>query len=174
MDTDWLKNVAPTVASALGGPLAGIAVSALGKALGWTDATKDDVTKMISATSMTSEQVAALKKAEIELKQHESDNGFKFAELEIRDRESARAMQIAVKSYTPEVLSWIIVLGFFVLNGYLIYHGNPASLDDVILGRIQGTVDTAFGIVLAFWLGSSKQSQTKDVTIAAQAEAANK
>ena len=169
MNLDWVKDLAPTVATALGGPLAGIAVKAIGGALGWDNATKDDVQKMLSTGQLTPEQAAAVRKAEIELKQHESDNNFKFAELEIRDRESARAMQVVTKSWTPEVLSWGIVLGFFILNGYLIIKGNPIGLDDVILGRIQGTVDTAFGIVLAFWLGTSKSSQNKDYTIAAQA-----
>jgi len=163
---DWIVKLAPTVASALGGPLAGIAVSALGSALGMSDATKDKITDVLQSGQMTSDQVAAVKQAELTLKQHESDNGFKFAELEIRDRESARAMQIATKSWTPEILSWIIVIGFFALNGWLIYNGNPASLAEVILGRIQGTVDTAFGIVLAFWLGSSRGSQVKDSALA--------
>ena len=31
---EWLKQIAPTVASALGGPLAGMAVSAISKAIG--------------------------------------------------------------------------------------------------------------------------------------------
>jgi hypothetical protein len=169
MDLSWLKGVAPTVASALGGPLAGVAVTALGNALGWKDATKDDVTKMLSTSQLSGEQLAAVKTAELELKQHESDNNFKFAELEIRDRESARAMQIATKSSTPEILSWMIVVGFFALNGYLIVAGNPEALADVILGRIQGSIDMAFGTVLAFWLGTSQGSRNKDMVIAANA-----
>jgi hypothetical protein len=169
MDLSWLKGIAPTVASALGGPLAGVAVTALGNALGWQDATKDDVTKMLATNQLSGEQLAAVKKAELELKQHESDNNFKFAELEIRDRESARAMQIANNSSTPEILSWMIVVGFFVLNGYLIVAGNPEALADVILGRIQGSIDMAFGTVLAFWLGTSQGSKNKDAFIAATA-----
>jgi len=31
---DWLKQIAPTIATALGGPLAGMAVSAISKAIG--------------------------------------------------------------------------------------------------------------------------------------------
>lgn len=162
---DWVLKLAPTVASALGGPLAGIAVSALGNALGMSDATQEKVTAVLQSGQMTSDQIASVKQAELALKQHESDNGFKFAELDVRDRESARAMQTANKSLTPEILSWIIVVGFFALNGWLIYDGNPSALSEVILGRIQGTVDTAFGIVLAFWLGSSRASQSKDATI---------
>jgi hypothetical protein len=166
---DWIKDVAPTLASALGGPLAGIAVQAVGSALGWKDATKDDVVKMLSTNQLSPEQAAAVRQAELELKKHESDNGFKFAELEIRDRESARAMQIATKSVTPELLSWAIVIGWFILNGFLIFHGNPVGLDDVLLGRILGTIDTAFGIVIAFWLGTSSGSKDASRTFRAMA-----
>jgi len=31
---DWLKQIAPTIATAMGGPLAGMAVSAISKAIG--------------------------------------------------------------------------------------------------------------------------------------------
>jgi hypothetical protein len=35
---DWLKQIAPTIATALGGPLAGMAVSAISKAIGVDEA----------------------------------------------------------------------------------------------------------------------------------------
>jgi hypothetical protein len=31
---DWLKTIAPTIATALGGPLAGLAIEAVSKAIG--------------------------------------------------------------------------------------------------------------------------------------------
>lgn len=166
---DWLLKIAPTVASALGGPLAGIAVSALGTAFGIPDATQAKITDVLQSSSMTGEQIAAIKQAELVLKQHESDNGFKFAELDVRDRESARAMQIANKSNTPEVLSWIIVLATLGLEGYVLLYGLPPGAPDLVVGRVLGTLDTAFATVLAFWLGSSVSNRLKDSTIAAQA-----
>lgn len=169
MDLSFLEKIAPTLASALVGPLAGIAVTALGNALGWKDATKDDVTKMLSTGQLSGEQIAAVKVAELELKKTESDNGFKFAELEVRDRESARAMQTANKSATPEILSWLIVLSTLALEGYVLLYGLPPDAPDLVVGRILGTLDLAFATVLTFWLGSSRQSQNKDATIHAQA-----
>jgi hypothetical protein len=41
-------------------------------------------------------------------------------------------------------------------------YGKPTGLDDVILGRMLGTIDMAFGLVLSFWLGTSHGSRTKD------------
>jgi hypothetical protein len=149
--------------------MAGIAVTALGNALGWADATKDDVQKMLQTGQLSGDQLAAVKKAELVLKQHESDNGFKFAELEIRDRESARQMQIANKSWTPEILSWLIVVVTLGLEGAVLIYGVPAQAPELLVGRILGTLEGAFMTVIAFWLGTSRSSQNKDATIAAQA-----
>jgi hypothetical protein len=77
---------------------------------------------------------------------------------------------IQTSARTPAVLSWIVVIATFVMYGFLLRHGNPAALDDVILGRILGTLDTAFGVVLAFWLGTSFSSRQKDDTIKAMAQ----
>ena len=72
---------------------------------------------------------------------------------------------ILSRQATPSVLSWFIILGTFSTYAYLLVNGNPKELDDVILGRILGTLDTAFGIVLAYWLGASRSSHDKDETI---------
>ena len=40
---EWLKAIAPTAATLLGGPLAGMAVEAIGNALGVSDATKEKI-----------------------------------------------------------------------------------------------------------------------------------
>lgn len=169
MNLDWLKAIAPTVASALGGPLAGLAVTAVGAAFGWSDATKDKVLDTLQTGNLTADQITALKVAEIEMVKNEREFGFKFAELEIRDRESARSMQIATKSSTPEVLSWVVIVSTVVLEGYVLLVGLPPEAPELVVGRILGTLDMAFATVLAFWLGTSKSSQTKDATIAAQA-----
>ena len=163
---DWLLKLAPTVASALGGPLAGLAVTALSGALG---VAPEKVTDLLQSGQMTGEQIAAIKIAELQLKQKESDNGFKFAELDVRDRESARQMQIANKSLTPEILSWMIVVATIGLEGYVLIFGLPTVAPDLVIGRILGTLDTAFATVLAFWLGSSVSNRIKDATIAQQA-----
>ncbi len=42
---DWLKQIAPTIATAMGGPLAGMAVSAISKAIGVDPDKVDLITK---------------------------------------------------------------------------------------------------------------------------------
>ena len=163
---EWLLKLAPTVASALGGPLVGLATAALANAIGVDESKVNDI---IQSGNLTGEQIAAIKVAELELKKQESINGFKFAELEVRDRESARAMQIATKSYTPEILSWLIVAATLGLEGWVLLYGLPSDAPELVVGRILGTLDTAFTGVLAYWLGSTVSAKIKDATIATQA-----
>jgi len=170
MDTDWLKGLAPTVAAALGGPLAGVAVKALGAALGWNDATKDDVTKMLSTGQLNADQIAAVQVAELELKKHESDTGFKFAELVVRDRESARNAAVAGKTAVPLfVMSCILISICLGAEVVVLFKGYPSDVPELVVGRILGLLDAVALLALNFHYGSSQSSQVKDATIATQA-----
>ena len=106
----WLEQVAPTVATALGGPLAGLAVEAVSKALG---VNQDDARKMIDEGKMSSDQIAQVKVAEIELKKMEEQLGLNFEELAVKDRASARDMQVQTKSLIPPTMAVLVTLGFF-------------------------------------------------------------
>lgn len=156
---DWLLKIAPTVASALGGPLAGIAVQAIGSALGWQDATKDKVTDLLQSGNLTGEQMAAIKVAELELKKHESDNGFRFAELEIRDRESARAREMATKDNVNKVLAYTVVGAFLAMVGASLL--GWAKVDSALAGTLVGYLSAKAEQVLAYYFGSSKSSDRK-------------
>jgi len=72
---DWLKQIAPTIATALGGPLAGMAVSAISKAVG---VEPDQVQDMIANNKLSAEQIAQVKLAEIEL-QKQAHQGWRQA-----------------------------------------------------------------------------------------------
>lgn len=87
MSLDILKKIAPTVAAALGGPMAGLAVDAIGKAFGWEAATKQKVEDFLTQGQMSGEDVSKIRMAEIELIRQERELGFKFAELEVKDRQ---------------------------------------------------------------------------------------
>jgi len=164
MDMTWLGKLAPTLATALAGPLGGVAVSALGKALGWDDATPEKVTALLESGNLNGDQVSAIRQAEIALKQHEADNGFKFAELEIRDRESARQREIAVRDNIPPFLAIGITLGFFGMLASMQINGVPSNGGDAFLTML-GSLGTAFIAIMNYYFGSSRGSQAKDVTI---------
>lgn len=158
---DTLAKVAPTVASALGGPLAGAAVTAIGELLGLSDPTKDKIQDAIESGKLTGEQIVALKKLELDFQNEERERGFKYADLEVKDRESARNMMVASQAKTPAVLTWVIVLIVLLLEGALMFGAKPDGVSEIVLGRILGTLDTSLGMVLAFWFGTSYGSSRK-------------
>ena len=61
---DWLKTIAPTIATALGGPLAGLAVDAISKAIGIDP---KDVQATIDNGKLNADQIMLLKQAEIQM-----------------------------------------------------------------------------------------------------------
>lgn len=165
---DWLatlKSLAPTVASALLGPLGGVAVGAIGSLLGVSDATQDKIANAIQTGQMTPEQIGKLKELELEYQNNEKERGFKYAELAFKDRDSAREMQKTTRSSIPAVLSVVITLGFLglltgLMTGYLKADDNQAML------LMLGALGVAFGQVINFWLGSTAESSRKTELIA--------
>ena len=115
---DWLTQIAPTIATALGGPLAGMAVSAVSKAIGCTP---EEVQNVISNNKLDATQVAALQQAELELKKQAQEMNLDFAKLANDDRKSARDMQAITRSFIPPVLAIGVTGGFF---GILFWQNN--------------------------------------------------
>lgn len=159
---DILKPVATTLATALGGPFAGLAVEAIGSALGVDKPTQETITKALTSGHLTGEQIAALKAAEQAFILRCKELDIDIERLIVEDRKDARAMLVATRAKTPAALSWLVTIGFFGVAAYLLKYGKPVGLDDLLLGRLLGTLDMAFGTVLAFWLGTSYGSRTKD------------
>lgn len=166
---DTLKTLAPTVASALGGPLAGAAVTAIGGLLGVSEPTQEKISKIIADGQLTGEQVTHLRELEAQFKSEEAERGFKYVELEFNDRDSARKMLVATQSTTPTVLTWIIVLITLLAEATMLFQVTPPGVDPIILGRVLGTMDSALIMVLSFWFGSNSNSARKTELLAAAA-----
>ena len=153
---DWLKQIAPTIATALGGPLAGMAVSAISKAIG---VDPEKVGDLISSNKLTAEQIAQVKIAEIELQKQAQELGLNFEKLSVEDRKSARDMQAATRSIVPPALAAIVTVGFFGILGMMLFgkvdSGNPAIL------MMLGSLGTAWTGIIAYYFGSSAGSQAK-------------
>ena len=157
---DWLKTLAPTVATALGGPLAGMAVSAIAKAIGCSP---DEVQDVISSGKLTAEQVASIQLAELELKKQAQSMNLDFAKLIAEDKQSARDMQIATKSWIPALLAVFVTIGFFgILLGLMTEHFKTSDALMLMLGSLA----TAWTGVMAFYFGSSASSQAKTELLA--------
>lgn len=57
-------------------------------------------------------------------------------------------------------------------EGMILWHGVPAGLDGVILGRILGTLDAAVMLVLTYYFGSTRNSNSQMDAIASIGKAA--
>jgi hypothetical protein len=153
---DWLKQIAPTIATALGGPLAGMAVSAISKAIG---VDPEKVGDLISSNKLSADQIAQVKIAEIELQRQAQELGLNFEKLEVEDRKSARDMQSITKSIMPPLLAGAVTIGFFSIMVMMFFNkiddSNPAIL------MMLGSLGTAWTGIIAYYFGSSAGSQAK-------------
>jgi hypothetical protein len=158
---DWLKSIAPTIATAMGGPLAGMALEAVSKAIG---VDPSEVQNTINSGKMTAEQIASIQTAEIALKARAQEMGLDFEKLAVADRSSARQMQISTNSFVPPTLSIMIVVAWSAVQYFLLTHVIDPSMRELI-ARVLGTLDGALMLVLSFYFGSSSGSQAKDTML---------
>lgn len=161
---DWLKTIAPIAASLLGGPLAGLAVEAIGSAIGMTDATKEKVTEVLQSGTLTGEQIAAIKGAEAALKVKMRELDIKADELEVQDRQGARDMHAKTGGITTPVLAWLII-GAFIGMVYGVLFGG-ATVDGVLAGTLIGYLSAKAEQVLSYYFGSSRGSDDKNALVA--------
>ena len=155
----WIESIAPTIASCLGGPLAGLAVEAVSKAIG---VDPNQVQDTINSGKLTADQIASIQAAEVQLKLKAQEMGLNFEELAVQDRKSAREMQTTTKSWIPPLLAILVTLGFFgILAGMMT--GKVTSSEALMI--MLGSLGTAWTGIIAFYFGSSASSQNKDALL---------
>lgn len=151
---DLLKGAAPALATAVAGPMGGIAVKMIAEKLGVPDSV-ESVTQAIQA-----DPNLAFKLQELDLKAFEK---------EVEDRKDARAMAtVALQSDDPFVrrftyyfiAAWSIFAMIYI--PFMTFSEIPEKnvrFADTILGFLLGTVVAS---MFAFLLGSSFGSRQKD------------
>ena len=158
----FLTSIAPTIASALLGPLGGVAVAGLTKILGIDGGTVADVTKAISDGRVTPEQVAEIRKLELQYQADEKERGFRYAELEFKDRDSARKYNteggIQGRMFTLSCILLTLTIGTEI---WILFNGYPSTLQDIIVGRILGLLDGIALLVLGYHYGTTSGSLVK-------------
>ena len=154
---DWLKQIAPTIASCLGGPLAGLAVTAVSKLFG---VQPTEVKSMIDNNKLSADQIALLQLEEIRFREQTQALGLNFEQLAVEDRKSARDMQVGTLSFVPPLLSILVTAGFFGILSYLLI--NPTMNPNPTILVMLGSLGTAWIQIIAFFFGSSSGSQNKD------------
>ena len=154
-----LGAVAPTVATALGGPMAGMAVRAIVTALGLPEDTTQDEA-MTAIANASPEQLGKLK---------EIDNNFKLEmrKLEIdleriamEDRNSARQRESVVKDNTPRTLAYLITILYIGIQVFLVSSSIHEDMREIVM-RALGTLDAILGLVFGYYFGSSVGSKEK-------------
>jgi hypothetical protein len=169
-----VANLAPTIATAVGGPLAGTAVTALEHVFGITPGSNDPVDQRQQAVAAaiagaTPEQLAAMRKADQDFQVSMATLGFKdkeaLAALDVQDVEGARTMQTSTRSWVPPVLTLAITAGFFGLVSALMFCNIPDA-NKAIFYSLIGSLGTAWLATIHFWFGDTNSSNDKTAIIA--------
>jgi hypothetical protein len=148
-----LKGIAPAVATAVAGPLGGLAITALADKFG----VADDVKAV--TTAILGDPDAAQKLAELDLRQFELENA---------DRANARHMQETALNDDDKFakhfiywFAWFWSVGSMAYFFAITFGQVPPSGKDfgnIILGFLLGT---AVATIISFFYGSSKSSKDK-------------
>ena len=154
-----VRTVAPSIATAVGGPLAGMATRAISDALlGKPDGTEDELIN--AAAKATPDQLLALKKAEQDFAVRMRELEIDLQRIDAADRSSAREREVKTGDWTPKALAGAVTLGFFGVLGYMIAYGLPTQGGEALLVML-GTLGTAWGGIVSYYFGSSAGSKEK-------------
>lgn len=173
---DWkgiLGTVAPGLATALGGPLAGVAVRTLSQVLlGTSDGTPEAVEKAVLAADPA--MLATLKQAELQFQKEMKALDIDLERIAAGDRDSARQREVNTgDKWTPRVLAFVIVGGFLgamfaILTGAV--EGLKDPLTAALVGSVVGYVSAKADQVVSYYFGSSSGSKDKTDALAAAAK----
>ena len=158
-----LEKVAPTVALAVAGPLAGTAVTYLERALGL--AIGSGAEKIAAALQApTVDQLEAMQKADQDFALAMSQLNISFDNLN-DDRASARAREMAIRDRTPRVLAYALTAGLFGFIGLLLLVKDIPPNSMQALNLALGSIATAWVAVISYYFGSSSGSHAKDLLL---------
>ena len=147
-----LKSLAPTIASAAGGPMAGMAVKMAAKKLGLPDsATANEIEDLIEREP---EKAVLVKQADSEFRSkiREMEINLESFKTEVADRKDARTKFST--DWTPKVFSILTLLlygGFVVIVTLMPHDQNDETIISLVLGQLSGILGTA----AAFFYGGS-------------------
>lgn len=166
-----LATVAPTLASAYGGPLAGAATSTIAKILlGKEDASEDELVNFMLA-NQTPETLMQLKQIEARFKVDMQKLEIDLETLDVQreaiavdDRKSARKRQAQTNDRATAIIAAVILLLFGGIIWALFAHAIPDKSAPVLF-MLTGSLATGVTQVLNFYFGSSKGSKNKDETL---------
>ena len=147
--------VAPTLGTALAGPLGGTAAQAISAVLGCKSDAKSISTAMQSATP---EQLAEIKKAEIEFETRMGELEVDIYQLETADIQDARKAHKG--DWTPKVFAIISLLAF-VGYIFLVTIQEPSQNSEAVINLVLGYMGGLLSGIASFYYGSSHSKDEK-------------
>lgn len=176
---DWkevIGSVAPGLATAFGGPLAGAAVKVIAdKVLGKPGASEEEVAQALASGALTGEQIVALKSAEQQFQLELSKISADTEKAYLLDVQDARARQVVTKDTMPQTI-FFLLLAVYVLEFGVFVSGVVPDDDFVraLLTRAFATVETGLTGAIAYFIGSSRGSKASGDAVRKIAEGAGK
>jgi hypothetical protein len=166
---------APILGTALGGPVGGLAaktaISMIAKKFGFDE--KEITADTVNAFVSDPEHQIKLRELEIEGEVQLRKLMNEETNLYLSDVQSARQMNVETTKATGErdlfmyILAALVVGGFFLLTGFLMFHAMPESSTNAAY-MLFGALIGGFERVCSYFFGSSKGSKDKDKVLASK------
>ncbi|AUS00482.1 TMhelix containing protein [Vibrio phage 1.275.O._10N.286.54.E11] len=157
---DWksiLGSVAPTIATALGGPMAGAAVKFLGSQfLDDENAGEDQVAEFVRNSSP--ETLLKVKQADQVFAVQMEKLGVDVFKIEAQDKQNARSEH--KQSIMPSVMSIMLTVTVIGLIYMLFYVEPPEGAKDALM-VVLGMVLKEWANSMHFWYGTTRSSAEK-------------
>ena len=155
-----LKNivgaVAPTLGTAISGPLGGMAMGKIAEVLGVSN---DQKSVQQAIKNATPEQMMELKKAEQEFEAQMKKLDVDVFKLETEDKKNARSM--FSKDWTARIIG-IAVIGGFLGYIFLVTLQPPEQNSEALINLVLGYLGGLASAIISFYFGASNTSDKKD------------
>jgi len=158
---ETLGSVAPVLATALGGPLAGTATKFIaGKLLGNEDANNEDISSAIIGASP--DTLVQLKQIDLDFKVEMERAGVDVFKIKAGDKRNARKEH--KDSWMPAFLSVGLTLSVAGII-YLLFFMEPPEGSRDVLFMVLGVLIKEWGGAMQYWFGTTRSSQLKTAMI---------
>ena len=154
---DMLKNlvgaVAPTIGTALGGPMGGMAANMIADVLGVPNNPKSIEKGLAEATP---EQMLKLKKAEQEFEVQMKELDVDVFKLEVADTQDAR--KNFSKDWTARIMG-VATVGGFLAYIFLVTLQPPEQNSEALINLVLGYLGGLASAVISFYFGASNTNK---------------
>jgi|TARA_X000001388_G_C2211083_1_gene115171 hypothetical protein len=148
-----LSAVAPTIGTALGGPMGGMAAKMLSETLGVPNNQKSIEQAMQTASP---EELAKIKKAELEFEAEMKKLEVDVFALEAQEKQDAR--KHFSKDWTARIIG-VAVIGGFLGYIFLVTLQPPEQNSEALINLVLGYLGGLASAIISFYFGASNSSK---------------